>query len=321
MMQCLASKTSSTRKLLLAAIGIAAMAGPVVFGPLDATQIGAQSPPTDVPLPSFDVVSIKKNRSGNISTNYSPNRYTATTKNAKFFIKIAYGSSVSRFTFPLRDDQVVGGPGWINSKYYDVDAKIEDSLAEQFRQHPEQLGGQLRLMLRSMLADRFKLRVSHATKELPAYALVAAKGGPKFLDQKMMPGDSYPSLSTPNQPARGQPCVPKVGWACGARYMSMRELAIFLSGLPEMTRPVIDQTGLKDTYFIHLEYEHTHRPASMFNAQDGGRVDITNDPPPSESTGPSLTEALQKQLGLKLESTQGPVDVIVIEHIEMPSEN
>jgi len=91
--------------------------------------------------------------------------------------------------------------------------------------------------------------------------------------------------------------------------------------LPEMNRPVIDQTGLKDTYFLNLEYEHTHRPASMFNAQDGGRDDLANAPPPPSSTGPSLTEALQKQLGLKLESTKGPVDVIVIEHIERPSEN
>lgn len=285
-------------------------------------QLRAQAPPApDAPLPSFEVVSIKLNRSGVISTRYAPNRYTATYKNAKFFIKIAYGPGNNRLTFPLRDDQVVGGPGWTNSKHYDVDAKIEDAMAEQFRQHPEQLAGPLRLMLQSMLADRFKLQVSHTTRELSAYALVAAKGGPKFLDQKMMPGDSYPSFSTPNQPSRGKPCVPKQGWACMARFMSMGELAANLSGLPEMSRPVIDQTGLKDTYFLNLEYEHTHRPASMFSAQAAGGADIANLPPPAASSGPSLFEALEKQLGLKLEPTKGLVDVIVIDHIEMPSEN
>ena len=298
------------------------IAAALLLGLAGSAQIRAQTASApDATLPSFEVVSIKPDRSGMISTKYSPNRYTVTYKNAKFFIKMAYGSSASRFTFPLRDDQVEGGPGWINSKYYDVDAKIEDAMAEQFRQHPEQLWGQLRLMLRSMLADRFKLQVSHATKEVPAYALVAAKDGPKFLDQKMVPGDAYPSLITPNQPARGQPCVPKQGWACMANYMSMGDLAVLLSGLPEMSRPVMDQTGLKDTYFLRLEYEHTHRPASMFSAQDGGKVDIANLPPAPEQTGPSLVQALEKQLGLKLEPTKGPVDVIVIEHIEMPTEN
>ena len=202
---------------------------------LNAPPTRAQTP--GAPLPSFEVVSIKPNRSGVISTTYLPNRFLATTKTAKFFINMAYGSSASRFTYPLRDDQVEGGPGWINSKYYDVDAKIEDAMAEQFRQHPEQLWGPLRLMLRSMLADRFKLQVSHTTRELPVYALAAAKGGPKFLDQKMMPGDSYPSLLTPNQPSRGKPCVPKLGWACMANYMSMADLAVLLSGLPEDEPP------------------------------------------------------------------------------------
>lgn len=300
----------------------ASIAAALLLGLAGGAQFRAQTASApDAPPPSFEVVSIKPDRSGMISTKYSPNRYTVTYKNAKFFIKMAYGSSASRFTFPLRDDQVEGGPGWINSKYYDVDAKIEDGMAEQFRQHPEQLWGPLRLMIRSMLADRFKLQVSHTTRELPAYALVAAKDGPKFLDQKMMPGDSYPSLLTPNQPARGKPCVPKLGWACLANYMSMSDLAVLLSGLPEMSRPVMDQTGLKDTYFLKLEYEHTHRAAPMFDAQDAGKVDIANLPPPTEQTGPSLVQALEKQLGLKLEPTKGPVGVIVIEHIEQPTEN
>ncbi len=315
-------KLSFGRKLLLSAIGIAAVAGPIVFGRVNAPQISAQTPAaTDAPPPSFEVVSIKPDRSGMISSKYSPNRYTATYKNAKFFIKMAYGSSASRFTFPLRDDQVEGGPGWINSKYYDVDAKIEDAMAEQFRQHPEQLWGPLRLMIRSMLADRFNLQVSHTTREMPAYALVAAKDGPKFLDQKMLPGDAYPSLLTPSQPVRGRPCVPKLGWACMANYMSMADLAVLLSGLPEMSRPVIDQTGLKDTYFLRLEYEHTHRAVPLFSAQDAGNVDIANLPPPTEQTGPSLVQALEKQLGLKLEPTKGPVDILAIDHIEKPTEN
>ena len=317
-----AKRLSFGRKLMLATAAILVVAGPVIFGAVIGSTAHAQSSESSAePLPSFEVVTIKPNRSNIISTKYAANRYSATDKNVSFFIKMAYGSSASRVAFPLRDDQVTGGPGWISSKYFDVDATIADAMAEQFRQHPEQLWGQLRLMLRSMLAERFKLQVSHTTEERSAFALVAGKNGPKFLDQKMMPGDSYPSLATPNQPTRGKPCVPKPGWACMARFMSMGDLAVLLSGLPEMPRPVMDQTGLPDTYFIQLEYAHPRRAAALLTAQDHSWPDADSAPPPPSSTGPSLFDALEKQLGLKLEPTRGPVDVLVIDHIEMPTEN
>jgi uncharacterized protein (TIGR03435 family) len=296
----------------------------MIFGLMNAPPIRAQSPSTaDAPLPAFEVATIKPNKSGDISTNISPHRYYATDKNARFLINMAYGRVVSRYDFPLADDQVVGGPDWMNSKYYDIDAKVEDSLAEQIRQHPEQLAQQMRLMLQSLLADRFKLQVSHSTNVLPVYALVAAPGGAKFLDKKLMPGETYTPGQTSGQPApsRGNPCKPKLGWACMATFLSMDDMAAGFSVLPEVRRPVINQTGLTDTYFIQLEYEHTHRPDTMFNAAADNRIPGADAPPLPEASGPSLFAALQKQLGLKLESTKGPVDIIVIDHIEPPSAN
>jgi uncharacterized protein (TIGR03435 family) len=98
----------------------------------------------------------------------------------------------------------------------------------------------------------------------------------------------------------------------------MPEMAAGLSVSPEIDRPVIDQTGLKGTYFLEYSYEHSHRPAMAVISPDG-RQNIPDAAP--TPAGPSLRDALEKQLGLKLEPTKGPVDVLVIDHIEMPSEN
>jgi uncharacterized protein (TIGR03435 family) len=229
---------------------------------------------------------------------------------------MAYGRSGSRYTFPLRPNQIEGAPGWVNSKKFDVDARVEETLAATLHQHPDQMGDQMRLMLQSMLADRFKLKVSHATKDLPVYALVAAKGGAKFLHATSTWPDPMAPGYDPNQPRPAMTC--QLGWACDKSYISMPEMAAGLSLAPEIDRPVFDQTGLKGTYFLEYSYEHRHRPAMPVITADG-RQDVPDSAP--TPAGPSLRDALEKQLGLKLEPSQGPVDAIVIDHIEMPTEN
>ena len=229
---------------------------------------------------------------------------------------MAYGRSGSRYTFPLRPNQIEGAPGWANSKKFDVDARVEETLATELRQHPDQIGDQMRLMLQSMLADRFKLKVSHATKDLPIYALVTAKGGAKFLHATSSFPDPMAPGYDPNQARQAITC--QVGWACAKAYNSMLEMAGGLSVSPEIDRPVMDQTGLTGTYFLEYSFEHRHRPAMAVITPDGRQSIPDAAPTPA---GPTLRDALEKQLGLKLEPSKGAVDTIVIDHIEMPTEN
>src|SRR5207244_12456785 len=118
------------RKLLLAAIGIGAVAGPVVLGLLNAPQMRAQSPQTaSAPLPSFEVASVKPNRSGDHSSHIllPPGRFIGRNVTTKWLIASAY---------KLKDFQFSGGPGWLESEKYDFDARAEDLLGEEFHKLP-----------------------------------------------------------------------------------------------------------------------------------------------------------------------------------------
>lgn len=173
-------------------------------------------------------------------------------------------------------------------------------------------------MIQSLLADRFKLKVSHSTRELPVYALVVAKTGPKLHDAK--PGDTYPNgIKGPDgRPVGGAGMMRmRPGQLIGQGF-SIASLAGLLS--QQLGRTVMDQTGLKGNYDFTLQWTSDQRPVAM----PAGPVGVSSGAdgvPPSDSSGPSIFTALQEQLGLKLESTKGPVDIIVIDHIERPSEN
>jgi uncharacterized protein (TIGR03435 family) len=184
---------------------------------------------------------------------------------------------------------------------------------------------QIQLMMQSMLVERFNLKVHREMREGPVFALVVAKGGPKFLNTK------YPELDAvlrdtglpPAQPAHMPPCTR--GLACMTRRMSMSELAYTLwdfgdhGVVSEIGRPVIDQTGLTGDYDIQLQWAPEFRPGMFMgpiNANPGAGAG-----PPAESSGPSFMTALQEQLGLKLEPTKGSVEYVVVDHVDRPSEN
>lgn len=133
--------------------------------------------------PAFEVASIKRDtsntnmvRMGGSDVTKGPDlsRFSAANVTAKMLIGFAYD---------MRDFQISGGPSWIGAERFDVDAKVDDDLAQQLRKLPRdhQLD-QERLMMQSLLADRFQLRVTRATKELPVFALLVAKGGPKLTE-------------------------------------------------------------------------------------------------------------------------------------------
>jgi uncharacterized protein (TIGR03435 family) len=178
-------------------------------------------------------------------------------------------------------------------------------------------------MVQSLLAERFNLKVHREMREAPVLALVLAKGGPKFLNTTFPERDA--AMRNPGQPSPPLPPCPEGMW-CFVRRASMSELASMLWDLgehlwvPEIVRPVIDETGLQGDYDVRLQWAPQQGPNALSMEPDVGSSGGGTVPPPGPS-GPSIFSALQEQLGLKLEPTKGPVEFIVIDYIERPTEN
>jgi bla regulator protein BlaR1 len=191
------------------------------------------------------------------------------------------------FAYDVRDHQISGGPNWLASDGFDIVAKAEggDSRTED-----------LRLMVQRLLADRFKLALHRETKDFSIYSLVAGKGGPKLHESEA--GDMGISSG-----GKGRTLFKKV---------SMQLLAQFLS--QRLGQTVVDSTGLHGQYDFSLEWV----PGE---GEPRKKVDGVEVPLPADSSSPSIFTALQEQLGLKLESTKGPVEILVIDRAEKPSGN
>jgi uncharacterized protein (TIGR03435 family) len=216
--------------------------------------------------PKFEVASIRIHQetgSGGISFQHGLYRNIGT--NLKFLIMGAYD---------LRDFQVSGGPGWIMSERYDVVARADSNTT----------GKEGMLMMRSLLAERFKLAFHYETREQPVYELVVAKGGVKM--QK-----------SAEDAERSMRMGGGVVMTMEAKAMPIADLPGILSGSVQHT--IVDKTGLSGSYDVKLHW--------------------TNDTLPSDV--PTLFAALPEQLGLRLESRKGPVQFLVIDHAEHPTEN
>jgi bla regulator protein BlaR1 len=317
MKQQLPRKLSFGRKLKLSAPAVAVVAGPIVFGLMTAPETRAQSPAVTSTAPAFEVVSIKPNHGamGNVMVRMAPGgRFVAENVTPKFLLEEAYG---------VKDSQILGAPGWLDSERYDVEAKAEDSSADDKQKPgPEEQRTQLRLMLQSMLADRFKLTLHHETKELPVYALVVAKNGPKLHETADTPGDSAPP----------GPMGPPGGTTPRGRIMMNGRGELTVNGVAlarfadvlsrQIGHIVVDKTGLTGNYDFTLKWTPDEGPGMMPGGAGGGGDGRPRDAaPPPDASGPTIFTALQEQLGLKLESQKGPVDSLVIDHVERPSEN
>jgi uncharacterized protein (TIGR03435 family) len=258
---------------------------------------------------AFEVVSIKVNHSGTqqFGLGLPPGRMTATNVTVKRLIEFAYQDN--RKSLQLRDDQISGGPAWINSDRFDIDAKVEDSMIEKEKTLPfSEWANQVRLMLQSLLADRFQLKVQFETKEMPEYALVLAKGGSKLAASTVAP--LGPVVSGPPPP--GGPRLRQVPGQITGTGMGIGNLVDALAQQRDLEgRAVVDQTGLKDRYDFTL-----HWTPEVQGGPNGPVLDSA--PAPDEL---SIFTALQEQLGLKLEATKGPVQLVVIDHVEEPSPN
>jgi uncharacterized protein (TIGR03435 family) len=290
MSQHMSTRLSLSRKILLAAAGLAAVAGPLALGLLHAQA-----------QPSFEVASIKPNKSADrgVRIENQPGRFRAVNVSLKFLIEFAYD---------LKDTQLAGATGWISSENYDVDAKVEAAAGQEHTIGSDEELEQRRQMLQSLLADRFKLALRRESKELPVYALVVAKSGAKL----------HESAALKDEP--GKPGARMARMDRGVLTMNSVPIAMLCDALSRISgRNVIDNTGLKGNYDIALKWTPDESQGQMLKGLGDG--DKRDAPPPSDATGPSIFTALEEQLGLKLESQKAPVDTFAIEHVERPSAN
>jgi uncharacterized protein (TIGR03435 family) len=240
------------------------------------TDVGPQA---STKAPKYEVISVRPSNSGE-GMQIATRQNSFSARNVTLWALIYNAYDVR----PV--DPAKGLPGWAVSTQFDVDAKMDESTFATLRKLPPQEQSQFRrLMLQSLLADRFQLRIEHATVERPAYDLVIAKDGFKLKE-------SQSSTSS--------------GWVGNGQihFLSapISSLAYTLSNSAEVGRGVVDKTGLTGRYDIAL----TWTPDERFGSGD---------------SGPSIFTALEEQLGLKLVPGKGPVDTIVVDHVERPSPN
>jgi uncharacterized protein (TIGR03435 family) len=299
-------KVNFSRRLLLLVAGSLVVAAPYVFGQASTAPVVAAQPEltADVKVPAFDVVSVKPNKSGNgmVRIMAKPDGYSASNVSLKMLVQSAYG---------IREDLVSGAPNWADSARFDIDAKVAGSDVDALKKlSPEQR----RLILQPLLADRFKLKVHTETKQLPVYELVLAKGGSKL--KEATPGDTYANgFKGPDGVGRGG--MMRMGRGqLTAQGVPITSLANILS--QQLHRTVIDKTGLTGKYDLDLNWTPDQGSEPMFKGTDGAQQ--RPDPAP-DASGPSIFTALQEQLGLRLQSAKGPVETLVIDYVEMPSEN
>ncbi len=217
-----------------------------------------------------------------------------------------------RAAYEVKAFQVVGGPSWIDTEHYDITAKPHVAAAQpQGDEWPE-----MALMLQSLLEERFKASLHQESRSLPVYTLVVTKGGITL----HKPGNcvdasdaAAAAAASSGQMFCGSSRLGRTGPTrsiVGAR-ITMADLAGSLSIM--MGREVIDRTAYADAFDVHLEWAPDDSPVRSSPGSDAGATSVPPDP-----NGASLFTAVQEQLGLRLESEQGPVNVYVIDHVERP---
>jgi bla regulator protein blaR1 len=273
----------TSRPRMVGTVAVCAAAAAILAA---GTLVQAQQQST--PRPAFEVASIKPGdpNSQMFRLGSMPGgRFAANNASLKLLIQTAYD---------VRSHQISGGPNWLDSAKYDIDAKPDS--ATPIPAGPAG-GPQMRLMLQSLLEERFKLKLHRESKEELVYELVVARGGPTLREAT----DSLKQQRRGMRMGRGQ------------LTGTSAPIAILVNQLSQqLGSSVIDRTGLTGQYDFELKW------TGEFSQPQGGLADAGPQP---GLDGPSIFTAIQEQLGLKLESTKGPVDVLVIDHAEQPSEN
>ena len=264
---------------------IIARAGLIAFMSLGACGQVATAPSV------FEVASVRLNktgtRGGSMDFSKGGERFTATNMPLGALVLVAYNVTVRQLS----------GPGASLSEKYDIAAKAEHAVSADEMLH----------MLQALLVDRFKLVVRQETKEVPVYALTIGKGGPKLRQGDPPEREG----ATPRTPSHAGGTEPRSGHLI-FKNESMSDFAWALSRTAGIgDRVVVDNTGLKGNYDFELTFERDSRPPAGADVRE----------PAIRLQGPSIFSALQEQLGLKLESKKAPIEFLIIDYVEKPSEN
>jgi uncharacterized protein (TIGR03435 family) len=255
--------------------------------------------------PSFDVATIKPNNSGATSMQQ------LTVNGRNFQTRASSLLDLISFSYQVQGKQIVGGPDWLDKERYDIAAVPDVDGAP----NPEQV----RSMIRKLLKDRFQLTFHKEKRDLSAYVLTVGKSGQKLTPTEMkgpLPGIGF-------RPIAG-------GLMLGMRNGTMSDFTGFLQTIV-LDRPVVDRTELTDKFDMVVKFTpdetqfHGHPPKPPAAASSGSTTTTTatssTTAPDTTETFPDLFQALQQQLGLKLEAQKTAVDVIAIDHVEKPSAN
>lgn len=276
-----------SRKILLTITAFGSIAAPITFGQVTNNRAPSNKNAALPPKQGFEVATIKPTENGPKTPRFikldGTNRFVVRDYNLKLLIAAAYN---------MNPKTISGGPAWIESDYYDILALTPGQTRPS---RDEQMA-----MLRKLLEDRFKLSFHREQKEFSIYALEIAKDGPNLKPTSLSPTD--PSSVGPGMVYPQKIVMP-------ARNATMNDFASLLQRAI-LDRPVVDMTGLTGRYDFSLEW-------APDETQFGGELPAASADAPS----PPLFEAVQQQLGLKLDARRGPVSAIVIDQVEHPSPN
>jgi uncharacterized protein (TIGR03435 family) len=295
-------------KIALASLAVIGLTAPMALGLARLTPLYDQILHATGPLPSFEVATIRPWKrplppSGEqvISERVeilAPAGSSVQRSDRIHFIGQAELLIASAYNLPIGSERsrIIGSPDWASNEEngYEVQAKIESSiLAAMQSKTGAQQREEVQLMEQSLLAERFKLKAHLETRQMPTFALVVARGGPKLISTKNGEINKLAAVS------RGEETE------MTATSVTIDQLAHFLSGGEIGGHPVVDQTGLKGTYDFTLKWSSQQSAAGHEDRADA----------------PAFFTAIREQLGLKLVPSKGRVEVIVVDHIERPTEN
>lgn len=257
-----------------------------------AWEIPAPPPPPKLMAadadPSFDVATIKPNNSG------AAQIQQLTINGRQFRVRNGSLGDLIGFAFNVQEKQIINAPDWLDKDRYDIEGTPDTEGAPNDKQ--------VRGMLRKLLVERFGIKFHNDKKEMAAFVLTVAKGGPKLTPTEAkgpLPGMGF-------GPGAG-------GLSLRARNASMDDLCTFLQGLV-LDRPVVNQTALSGKYDIVMTFTPDDSQFSGHPPQLPKSAD-------NAEPAPSLFEAMQQTLGLKLSSEKAQVQVVVLDHVEKPSAN
>jgi uncharacterized protein (TIGR03435 family) len=275
-------------------------------------SLGAQAADT---RPAFEAATIKPsgecgNGRGSRGGPAGPGRLSMRCQTLSDLIQSAFGTIAKGANPYMKYLQIIGGPKWLGSDQYDIDAKAAGAADREEMRGP---------MMQALPADRFRLKMHRESRDVPVYALTVAKGGTKLPPAKE---ESCVPRDVEHLPAAGQPMpnfcgfqLPRMSghdFAIDMSKTSLDEFAEWLSGI--MDRGVIDKTGVPGVFDFHLKF-------APEGTKLGGPVMAVTPGSPLDVTAASIFTAVQEQLGLKLSPEMSPIEAIIVDQAERPSEN